>query len=100
MSNKIPVKIQVKSSGHSFTTQQNETILDAALRQGYIFPYGCRNGVCGSCKGKLLAGKVTYAQDPSSTLDQAEQAANMALFCQAIPLEDLIIDIQELNCRS
>ena len=35
-------------------------MLDAALRQGIAFPYGCRNGVCGSCKGHILEGEYEY----------------------------------------
>ena len=35
-------------------------MLAAALRQGVMLPYGCKNGACGSCKGKIVAGSVDY----------------------------------------
>ena len=53
-------QVTIRSSGHTFTVNSNESVLDAALRQGVILPYGCRNGACGSCRGDLAAGSVTY----------------------------------------
>jgi CDP-4-dehydro-6-deoxyglucose reductase len=48
-------QFQVKNinSGATFTVNEGESVLDAALRQGVMLPYSCKNGTCGSCKGKL-----------------------------------------------
>ncbi len=43
--------ITIQPSGHSFTAEADETILEAGLRHGYTMPYSCRDGVCGACKG-------------------------------------------------
>ncbi|MGB3652330.1 MAG: FHA domain-containing protein [Rivularia sp. (in: cyanobacteria)] len=40
-----------------------ETILQAAQREGLTLPYGCQVGVCGQCKLPLASGKVNYEQD-------------------------------------
>src|SRR5712692_11185307 len=53
-------KVSVQPSGQQFEVEEGESILSAALRQDIILPYGCRNGACGSCKGKLLDGRVDY----------------------------------------
>ena len=53
-------KIRIQSSGHEFTVNEKETVLAAALRQGVTLAYSCRNGDCGTCKGKLISGKVDY----------------------------------------
>ena len=42
--------VTLQRSGRTFDVQSNETILDAATRQGILIPYGCRNGACGSCR--------------------------------------------------
>jgi ferredoxin len=34
----------------------DETVLSAAIRAGIGLPYGCKNGACGSCKGKVVEG--------------------------------------------
>jgi CDP-4-dehydro-6-deoxyglucose reductase len=89
--------VTIQSSGHSFAVDENESVLDAALRQGVILPYGCRNGVCGSCMGTLAAGTVDYPDGPPAALGTAELAAHRALFCQARPASDLEIVVREID---
>jgi len=84
-------------SGHKFTLEANENILEAALKHGYTLPYSCRDGVCGACKGKVLQGEVDYGKYQASTLNDAEKAAGMALFCCATPKSDLIIECREVS---
>jgi CDP-4-dehydro-6-deoxyglucose reductase len=55
-------QITVQPSGRQFVAEADETILDAALRQGLTLPYGCKDGACGSCKGKVLAGRVDHGK--------------------------------------
>lgn len=79
-----------------FPAEPRETILDAALRAQRILPYGCRNGVCGACKSTLVSGAVEYGEYDASALTEAEIAQGKALLCQAIPLEDVVIDAPEV----
>ncbi|SEQ86446.1 CDP-4-dehydro-6-deoxyglucose reductase [Nitrosomonas sp. Nm51] len=74
-----------------------ETILQSALREGFSLPYGCRNGSCGICKGKVLSGTVDYGRYDEDTLTEEEKLAGMALFCCASPLSDLVIECQEIG---
>ncbi|MHB8535304.1 MAG: 2Fe-2S iron-sulfur cluster-binding protein, partial [Sulfuricaulis sp.] len=89
-------KIRVESSGHEFTAQENETVLAAALRQGVTLAYSCRNGDCGTCKGKIVSGRVDYGKYDAKAMSDAEKAAGSALFCQAVPLSDLAIEAREI----
>lgn len=89
--------VLVKTSGHAFSMEVGETVLDAALRHGYAFPYGCRNGSCGTCKGIVLEGRVDYGVFEHKALSAAEIAAGRALFCQATPLADLTVEVQEVS---
>lgn len=90
-------KTTIQPSGHQFSIAANETILEAALKQGYTLPYSCRDGVCGACKGKVLAGKVDYGKYQASTLTEAERDAGIALFCCAKPLSDLTLESHEIS---
>ena len=56
----MPHQITIKPSGHVFFAQPGETVLQAALREGFPLPYGCRNGACGTCKGKIIQGTVDF----------------------------------------
>jgi len=93
----MPHQVTIEASGHVFTVEDGETVLDAALRSGFIIAYGCRNGACGSCKGKLLEGTLDYGQYQEHALPEAEKAAGFALFCQARPLTDLVISTREVS---
>jgi ferredoxin len=42
--------------------------------------FGCRGGSCGSCKVKILQGKVTHNADISAPVEEDE-----ALLCCAMP---------------
>ena len=71
--------VRIEPSGHSFIVESDEPILDAALRQGYAFPYGCRGGGCGACKGKLLDGTVNYGTDLPPALSEEDVSRGLAL---------------------
>lgn len=75
----------------------NESVLEAALREGFGFPYSCRNGSCGACFGELLEGTITYPNGPPAVLGEADEAARLAVFCQARPTSDLVVRAQEIT---
>lgn len=92
-------QITLLPSGHVFQSRKGETVLEAALREGYSLPYGCRNGACGSCKGKVVQGDVDHGKSLDSALPAAERARGAALFCQAKPLSDLVIECREVGAN-
>ncbi len=88
--------IKVLPSGHTFTNEPDETILDAALRAGMAFPYGCRGGACGACIGQVVSGEIRYDDEPMG-LTEAQATVGMSLFCVAKPVTDLTIEIHEVG---
>ena len=90
-------KVTVQPSGQSFDVEAGEAVLTAALRQGVMLPYGCKNGACGSCKGKIVAGSVDYGHYHARVLTEAERSHGKALFCQAKPLGDLVIECRTIG---
>jgi CDP-4-dehydro-6-deoxyglucose reductase, E3 len=89
--------VTVRPANHEFTVEDDETVLEAALRQGFAFPYGCRNGACGSCKGRVLSGEVSYGPQRPPGLSESDEAAGFALFCQAVPIDDLEIEVRQIG---
>lgn len=90
-------KIRVPASGHEFTAEKNETILEAALRQGVGLPYGCRNGACGKCSGEVISGSVSYDTNALRALAKKEYETGKTLFCQACASSDLEIKVREIT---
>lgn len=72
-------------------------MLQAALREGFPLPYGCRNGACGTCKGKIIQGTVDFGSYNATALTEMEKQAGMALFCCAVPLSELVIECREIG---
>ncbi|NDI87283.1 CDP-6-deoxy-delta-3,4-glucoseen reductase [Undibacterium crateris] len=89
-------QVTVTPSGRQFSCEADETVLNAALRAGLILPYGCKNGACGSCKGKVSSGSVVHGNHQQRALPDTEEAAGMALFCCAKPQSDLTIEAREI----
>ena len=90
-------KVKVQPSGHEFSVEEGESVLTAALRQDLVLPYGCRNGACGSCKGKIVEGRVDYGVYQKKALTEDEKVHGKALFCQARPLSDLVIEARTIG---
>jgi len=90
-------KVTVQPSGQSFAVDEGESVLTAALRQGVMLPYGCKNGACGSCKGKIVSGAVDYGHYHARVLTDEERAHGKALFCQAKPLGELMIECRTIG---
>ncbi len=90
-------QVTVSPSGHQFQVEEGESVLTAALRQGVMLPYGCKNGACGSCKGKIVSGSVDYGHYHARVLSEAEREHGKALFCQAKPLGDLVIECRTIG---
>ena len=89
-------QVTVQPSGRQFTCDEDETVLAAAIRAGIGLPYGCKNGACGTCKGKLVAGEIKHGAHQEKTLSVAEEQNGYALFCCAVPHSDIVIEAREV----
>lgn len=94
-------QITVAATGHeaalTFGCEAGETLLDAALRQGLTIPYGCRNGACGACRGKVVSGEFDHGKVSPGGLSDADKAEGITLFCCATPLSDLTIENRQIS---
>lgn len=93
-------QVTLQPSGRCLTVEAQETILEAALRQGVALPYGCRNGACGACKGKVLSGEVSHRPHQAKALPDAERQDGMALLCCAEPVGDVTVSVHEVEAAS
>lgn len=102
--------ISLQPGSQSFAADKNESVLDAALASGITLPYGCRNGACGSCKGKVIKGQFEYGDNPLTGISEEEKRSGYALFCQAQARSDMVVEarlvehlddipIRKLPCR-
>jgi CDP-4-dehydro-6-deoxyglucose reductase, E3 len=84
--------VTLSPSGRQFTVERDEAILLAAIRQGVGLPYGCKDGACGSCKSKLLEGRVIHGAHQVKALSSEEEDAGWTLTCRAAAQTDVTIE--------
>jgi CDP-4-dehydro-6-deoxyglucose reductase, E3 len=89
--------VTIEPSGQQFQVEDGEAVLAAALRQGYVLPYGCKNGACGTCKGRIVSGVVDYGVYQAKALPDEDKARGKALFCQAKPRSNLVIEARTIG---
>jgi CDP-4-dehydro-6-deoxyglucose reductase len=102
--------VTVQPSGRTFEVQHDEPILAAAIRGGIGLPYGCKDGACGSCKSKLLDGRVVHGTHQQKALSVNEEESGLILTCCATPQTNCVIEartvpgagefpVQKMPCR-
>ncbi|MEJ7841618.1 MAG: 2Fe-2S iron-sulfur cluster binding domain-containing protein [Rubrobacter sp.] len=81
-----PVDIEIE-------VDEEETVLDAAFRQGLMLMHGCRQGQCAACKAFLLDGDMEM--DPFSTfaLNETEEEEGYVLLCKSYAYSDLEVEL-------
>jgi CDP-4-dehydro-6-deoxyglucose reductase, E3 len=88
--------VTLKPSEHRFDVEADETVLAAAIRQGIMLPYGCKNGACGTCRAHAVEGSITHHAHQASALSAEDEARGFTLLCSAVPHSDLVIEVREV----
>ncbi|WP_395408694.1 2Fe-2S iron-sulfur cluster-binding protein [Pseudoduganella sp. UC29_106] len=85
------MKVLVEPKGLGFETDEQSTLLEAALRGGVMLPNSCRNGTCRTCICLMRSGSVSYRVEwPGLSFD--EKREGYILPCVAVAQEDLVIE--------
>ena len=85
----VRAKIIVDGEVHSFSSDKNVSLLQAALQNDVDAPYACRAGICSTCKAKMLKGEAEMLSNNS--LEDHEVERGFVLTCQAYPRSDEVI---------
>lgn len=70
------------SDGTRFAVTAGQTLLQAALAAGLEWPNGCRVGLCGSCRCRVITGKVRALTDFGDVISSQDQAQGHVLACR------------------
>jgi propane monooxygenase reductase subunit len=79
--------------GIEMEVDEDETILDAAFRQGLMLMHGCKEGQCAACKSFLLDGEVDLDRYSTFALPDFEEQEGYTLLCRAHALTDVEIEL-------
>jgi propane monooxygenase reductase subunit len=79
--------------GIELEVDEDETILNAAFRQGVMLMHGCKEGQCSACKSFLLDGEVDLDRYSTFALPDFEESEGYTLLCRAHALSDVEIEL-------
>ncbi|HKO76965.1 MAG TPA: 2Fe-2S iron-sulfur cluster-binding protein [Flavobacterium sp.] len=89
------ISIKVDDEETSFEMSQNQSILDAVLKQGIDAPYSCQGGICCSCVARVTHGTAQMIKN--GVLSENEIAEGLILTCQAYPTsEEIRVDYDDV----
>ena len=71
--------VEFSRSSKTYVVRDGQTLLEAAEEHGIGIPSSCRQGQCGTCKTKLLAGDVRM--DSEEGLDPESRGQGFVLTC-------------------
>lgn len=83
-------RVRFHRSGRTIDCDSATPVLTAAHEAGLSLPSSCGEGVCGTCKSTLLAGRVDLRH--AGGIRQREIDEGKILLCSSTPLDDLEID--------
>jgi ferredoxin-NADP reductase len=86
----VGFKVRFVRTGDEITVAPGQTVLAAAQAQGLRLPASCSQGLCGTCKSKLVEGQVDMQHGGGIRKREIDQG--MFLPCCSKPLSDLVID--------
>lgn len=94
----MPARVMLLPSQQILTVEDDESILDAALRVGLNLPHSCKGGHCSSCRAKVVAGRIYYPKGRPLGLMPEEEQEGLALLCQARALDrELTVQVREIR---
>lgn len=83
--------VKLARSSKSFTMNASDTVLAAAKRAGVAVASSCSQGVCGTCKTKLLEGCVDMKHNGG--IREREIQKGFRLLCCSRPTSDLVLEL-------
>ena len=84
--------ITVEPLGREVECAEDQTILDACLRNGVWLPHSCTHGTCATCKAEVVDGDVDHGASSAFALMDFERDEGKLLPCCATPRSDVVIE--------
>ncbi len=85
--------VRLEPIGVDMLVNEEETVLQAAFRQGITLMHGCKEGQCSSCKSVLLDGDAEHGDFSTFALSESEQRDGKVLLCRLYAQSDLEIEL-------
>ena len=85
------------NGSQTLTVKTGDNLLKAALEADLAWPHDCRVGSCGTCKCRLVEGKIKPLADFAYTLEAEDLQSNFILACQTALKSDIEVEVELLT---
>jgi len=92
----MQITVNARNGTRHFECEPGEKILHAGLRHGVDLAYECATGTCGTCKGRLVAGRAE-SEWPGAPGERYFKAPGELLTCQSVAREDCQLEVSVLK---
>lgn len=79
---------QISFNGQIYTSESNDSVLDAVSRKEQVIYSECRSGFCGACKCKVKKGTVKPIRDTIAFIPEG-----YVLACSVRAITDIEIEL-------
>ncbi len=83
--------VTLSNSGEVLPCGSNTSILVSIQKQGITVPFACSQGLCGTCRTKMLEGTVDM--DAQGGLLKSHEKEGYILTCCSYPTSDIVLDL-------
>lgn len=90
-------KVTLEPVGVEMEVEEDETVLEAAFRQGIALMHGCNQGQCSTCKSLLLDGDAGMERYSTFALNDQEKEEGYVLLCKTVPYSDLTVELLQYD---
>lgn len=94
----MKIVVTARSGAAEFACEPGEKILHAGLRSGVELPYECGTGTCGTCKARLVSGRVE-SEWPDAPGGRYLKGPAELLMCQCVARDDCALEVGVLKAR-
>jgi len=85
-------QLTIEPLGATIDVEDDQTMLDAALRAGIYLPHACCHGLCATCKVQIVDGEVEHGEASPFALMDFERDERKTLACCATLQSDVTIE--------
>jgi CDP-4-dehydro-6-deoxyglucose reductase, E3 len=89
--------VRIIPQGRSISVPEDLPVLAAAQLAGLPLPHSCRSGRCGSCRARLVSGRIEYPAGLPLGVSAAEREQGYVLLCQALARSDLVVEARPVQ---
>ena len=86
----MPFDIELARAGKRFTVKPGQTIVDVLKANGVEVDVSCKQGYCGTCMTRYLAGKPHHRD---TVLDEEDREEFVMICCSRSKTETLVLDL-------